>query len=53
MLCENPKLLKYYRPELDLFLETDASRVAIGMALMLSENNDRESLYLLHMVARH
>ena len=44
-LCNNEKLLHYYRPELDLFLETNASVVAIGMALMQSENNDRESLY--------
>ena len=45
MLCNNEKLLHYYRPELDLFLETNASGVAIGMALMQSERNDRESLY--------
>ena len=35
----------YYRPDLDLFLETDASGVAIGMALLQSEKNERESLY--------
>ena len=35
----------YYKPGLDLYLKTDASSVAIGMALMQSENNDRESLY--------
>ena len=40
-----PSPLRYYRPELDLYLETDASGVAIGMALMQSENNDTESLY--------
>ena len=40
-LCDNPKLLRYYRPELDLYLETDTIGVAIGMALMQSENNDR------------
>ena len=44
-LCNNEKLLHYYKTELDLFLETDTSRVAIGMALMQSESNDRESLY--------
>ena len=44
-LCENPNLLRYYRPELDLFLETDASGMAIGMALLQSETNDRSSLY--------
>ena len=43
--CENEKLLHYYRPDLDLYLETDASSVAIGMALLQSETNDRESLY--------
>lgn len=30
---------------MDLYLETDASGVAIGMALMQSENNDRSILY--------
>ena len=45
MLCSDPKLLRYYRPKLDLFLETDASGIAIGMALLQSESNDRESLY--------
>ena len=38
-LCENPKLFRYYRPDLGLYLETDASGVAIGM------ENDRNSLY--------
>ena len=45
MLCNNDKLLHYYRPKLELFLETDASSVAIGMVLLQSENNNRESLY--------
>ena len=45
MLCSDPKLLRYYRPELDLFLETDASKIAIGMALLQSESNERELLY--------
>ena len=45
VLCNDPQLLRFYRPELDLFLETNASGVAIGMALMQSESNDRESLY--------
>ena len=45
VLCTDPKLLRYYRPELDLFLETDASGIAIGMALLQSESNDRELLY--------
>ena len=44
-LCKEGKLLRYYRPNLDLYLETDASGVAIGMALSQSETNDRESLY--------
>ena len=45
ILCNSPKLLRYYRPDLDLYLETDASGVAIGMALLQSEGNDRNSLY--------
>ena len=44
-MCNSPKLLRYYRPDLDLYLETDASRVAIGMALLQSNENDRSSLY--------
>ena len=38
-------MLRYYRPDLDLYLETDASGVAIGMALLQSDENDRNSLY--------
>ena len=45
IMCNSPKLLRYYRPDLDLYLETDASGVAIGMALLQSEQNDRSSLY--------
>ena len=45
IMCNSPKLLRYYRPDLDLYLETDASGVAIGMALLQSEENDRSSLY--------
>ena len=44
-MCNSPRLLRYYRPDLDLYLEMDASRVAIGMALLQSERNDRNSLY--------
>ena len=44
-MCNSPKLLRYYRPDLDLYLKMDASRVAIGMALLQSEGNDRNSLY--------
>ena len=44
-LCSEGKSLCYYRPELELFLETDASGIAIGMALFQSESNNRESLY--------
>ena len=39
------KVLKYYRPDLDLFIETDASGRGIGMALLQSEQNERSSLY--------
>ena len=45
IMCNSPKLLRYYRPDLDLYLETDASRVAIGMALLQSDENGRNSLY--------
>ena len=45
IMCNSPKLLRYYRPDLDLYLETDASGVAIGMALLQSEQNDGSSLY--------
>ena len=45
IMCNSPKLLRYYRPDLDLYLETDASGVAIGIALLQSEQNDRSSLY--------
>ena len=45
IMCNSPKQLRYYRPDLDLYLETDASRVAIGMALLQSDRNDRNSLY--------
>ena len=45
VLCSEGKVLHYYRPDLELFLETDASRVAIGMALLQSDKNERESLY--------
>ena len=44
-LCESKKLLRYYRPDLDLYLKTDASGVAIGMALLQSEENEKKSLY--------
>ena len=45
MLCREGKILKYYRPDLDLFLETDASGKWIGMALLQSKENERNSLY--------
>ena len=38
IMCNSPKLLRYYRPDLDLYLETDASGVAIGMALLQSDD---------------
>ena len=44
-LCKEGKILKYYRPELDLYIETDASGRGIGMALLKSANNDREGFY--------
>ena len=44
-LCKEGKILKYYKPDLDLFLETDASRKGIGMALLQSVENHRNSLY--------
>ena len=46
-LCKEGKILRYYRPELELFIETDASRKGIGMALLQSENDERSSLYLI------
>ena len=45
IMCNSPKLLRYYRPELDLYLETDASGEAIWMAFLQSDENDRSSLY--------
>ena len=45
VMCNSPKLLRYYRPDLDLYLETDASGVAIGMVLLQNDENDRNSLY--------
>ena len=44
-LCKEGKILRYYRPELELFIETDASGKGIGMALLQSEKNERSSLY--------
>ena len=44
-LCSKGKILKYYRPNLELFLESDASGKGIGMALLQSEENERNSLY--------
>ena len=44
-LSSEGKVLKYYRPDLDLHIETDASGKGIGMALLLSENNECSSLY--------
>ena len=37
--------MKYYRPNLELYIETDASGKGIGMALLQSEGNERDSLY--------
>ena len=44
-LSKEGKVLKYYRPDLELFIETDASGRGIGMALLQSEQNERSSLY--------
>ena len=44
-LCKEGKILRYYRPELDLFIETDVSGKGIGMALLQSKTNERSSLY--------
>ena len=44
-LCTEGKILKYYKPDLDLFLETDASGKGIRMALLQSEEDHRNSLY--------
>ena len=37
--------MRYYRPDLDLYVETDASGKGIGMVLLQSNSNERESLY--------
>ena len=44
-LCKEGNILKYYKPDLDLFLETDASGKGIGMALLQSVDNHRNGLY--------
>ena len=44
-LSKEGKVLKYYRSELELFIETDASGKGSGMALLQSEENERSSLY--------
>ena len=43
-LCKEGTVLKYYKPELNLFLETDASGKGIGMALLQSDNNEKEKV---------
>ena len=44
-LSKEGKVLKYYRPDLELFIEMDASGKGIGMALLQSQENERSSLY--------
>ena len=39
-LSSEGKVLKYYRPDLDLYIEADASGKGIGMTLLQSENNE-------------
>ena len=39
-LSSEGKVLKYYRPDLDLYIEMDASGKGIGMALLQSETNE-------------
>ena len=51
-LCKEGKILKYYKPNLDLFLETDASGKGIGMAFLPSENDHRDSLYPITYVSK-
>ena len=46
-LCSEEKILKYYRPDLDIYIETDASGKGTGMALLQSDSNERDSLYPL------
>ena len=46
-LCSEGKFLRYYRPDLDLYIETDASGNSIGMALLQSDSNERDSLYTI------
>ena len=44
-LCSEGKILKYYRPDLDLYIEMDSSGKGISMALLQSVSNERDSLY--------
>ena len=53
IMCNSPKLLRYYGPDLDLYPGTDASGVAIGMALLQSEQNDRSSLNPIAYGSKH
>ena len=46
-LSSEGKVLKYYMPDLDLYIETNASGKGIGMALLQSENNEHSSLYTI------
>ena len=39
--------MRYYRPDLDLSIETDASGKGIGMALLQNDRNERDSLDLI------
>ena len=44
-LWREATVLTYYKPELDLFLEMDASGKGIGMVLLQYNSNEKESLY--------
>ena len=51
-LSKEGKVLKYYRPDLELFIEMDASGKGIGMALLQSHENERSSLYPIAYAVR-
>ena len=46
-LSKEGKVLKYYRPELELFIETDASGKGIGMALFCKVKKMKDQAFTL------